>query len=123
MEKFQALVEEVNTASEEKVFNVNQEKIECMVVSNRNDTPDYRIAIEQEFISNVDQFQCLSAKIADGRCTTEIKRRLDFTKFAFRKMSHLLTKSHLKMNTRNRKVKTHVLPTLLYGCEAWTVSK
>ena len=123
-DKLQALVDEVNAASEEKGLKINREKTECMVVSKRNETPDCRITIGQEVIRKVEQFQYLGSVVtADARCTTEIKRRIGIAKSAFRKISHLLTNRHLTMNTRKRAVKTYVWSTLLYGCEAWTVSR
>ena len=38
-------------------------------------------------------------------------------------MKNLLTNSRLSLQTRVRAIKTYVWSTLLYGCEAWTVSK
>ena len=53
----------------------------------------------------------------------EIKRRIGIAKTAFRKMAHLLTSSGLGIPTRKRAIKIYVWSTLLYGCEAWTVSR
>ena len=123
-EKLQALVSEVNRASEEKGLKINREKTECMVVSKRSEAPDCPLQIEQEPVGKVEQFQYLGSMVtADARCNVEIKRRIGIAKTAFRKMGHLLTNSHLRLNTRKRAVKTYVWSTLLYGCETWTVSK
>ena len=123
-DKLQALVREVNRASELKGLKINREKTECMVVSKRSDTPECLIEIEQEPVCKVEQFQYLGSVVtADARCETEIKRRIGIAKTAFRKMGNLLTNSHLRVETRVKAVKTYVWSTLLYGCETWTVSK
>ena len=124
VEKLQALLDVVNRASEEKGLKINREKTECMVVSKRSETPVCPIQIETEQVGKVEQFQYLGSVVtADARCTTEIKRRIGIAKTAFRKMAHLLTNSRLGIPTRKRAIKTYVWSTLLYGCEAWTVSR
>ena len=124
MERLQALVNVVDAASEEKRLKINREKTECKVVSKKSESPECIITIGQEAIRKVEQFQYLGSVVtADARCTTEIKRRIGIAKSAFRKMTRLLTNSHLTMNTKKRAVKTYIWSTLLYGCEAWTVSK
>ena len=123
-EKLQELVSAVNVASEEKGLRINRAKTECMVVSKRNDPIDCRIAIHQEPIRKVEEFQYLGSLItSDARCTTEIKRRIGIAKTAFTKMKKMLTNGRISIETRKRAVKTYVWSTLLYGCEAWTVSK
>ena len=124
VEKLQALVSEVSRASEVKGLKINKEKTECMVVSKRSETPDCPLQIEQEAVNKVEQFQYLGSLVtADARCSTEIRRRIGIAKTAFRKMQHLLTNRHLRIQTRKRAVKTYIWSTLLYGCETWTVSK
>ena len=123
VEKLQRLVDGVSRASEEKGLKINREKTECMVVSKLSETPACSIHIEQEPVSKVEQFQYLGSVItADARCSTEIVRRIGIAKSAFRKMSHLLTNGRLAIQTRKRAIKTYIWSTLLYGCEAWTVS-
>ena len=124
VEKLQDLVNTVNVASEEKGLRINRGKTECMVVSKRNESPDCLVTLQQEPVKKVEQFQYLGSVLtSDARCTTEIKRRIGIAKTAFRKMKNLLTNSRLSLQTRVRAIKTYVWSTLLYGCEAWTVSK
>ena len=92
--------------------------------SKRNESPDCLVTLQQEPVKKVEQFQYLGSVLtSDARCTTEIKRRIGIAKTAFRKMKNLLTNSRLSLQTRVRAIKTYVWSTLLYGCEAWTVSK
>ena len=111
-------------ASEEKGLRINRAKTECMVVSKRNENTECVLKIHQEPIKKVEEFQYLGSIVtADARSTTEIKRRIGIAKTAFRKMKNLLTNGRLSIETRTRAIKTYVWSTLLYGCEAWTVSK
>ena len=123
-EKLQELVRVLNEASEEKGLRINIAKTQCMVVSKRNEPIECQVNINQEPIRKVEEFQYLGSVLtSDGRCTTEIKRRIGIAKTAFRKMKNLLTNGRICIETRKRAVKTYVWSTLLYGCEAWTVSK
>ena len=124
VEQLQELVSAVNAASEEKGLKINREKTECMVVTKRSESLDCPIRIQQELVKKVDQFTYLGSVItADARCDTEIKKRIGIAKTAFRKMSSMLTNRRISIDTRKRAVKTYVWSTLLYGCEAWTVSR
>ena len=50
---------------------------------------------------------------SDGKCITEIKKRIATAKDAFQKLSLIL---------KNRNIsKTYVWSTLTYGCECWTI--
>ena len=123
-EKLQMLVNAVNIASERRGLRINKGKTECMVVTKKNVTPDCPIQINQETIRKVEEFQYLGSFVtADARCDKEIKMRLGIAKKAFKKMKHLLTNSRISVQTRKRAIKTYVWSTLLYGCEAWTVSR
>ena len=123
VEQLQELVTAVNAASEEKGLKINREKTECMVVTKRSESLDCPIRIQQELVKKVDQFTYLgSVMTADARCTTEIRRRIGIAKTAFRRMSSMLTNRRISIETRKRAIKTYVWSTLLYGCEAWTVS-
>ena len=44
-------------------------------------------------------------------------------KDAFQKIKSLVTNRAISMGLRKRFLKTYVWSTLLYGCEAWTISK
>ena len=59
----------------------------------------------------------------DGRCDTEIKRRIGIAKTSFVKMKDVLTSKRMMLSTRKRLLHCYVMSTLLYGCETWTISK
>ena len=41
----------------------------------------------------------------------------------FHKMKHILTNINLSLETRKRVLKSYIEPILVYGCEAWTISR
>ena len=95
-----------------------------MVFSKSTETTNCPLFIQQEPVKDGKEFQYLGSILTvDGRSTTEIKRRIGIAKTAFRKMRSLLTNSRLAVKTRVRAIKPYVWSTLLYGCEAWTVSR
>ena len=41
----------------------------------------------------------------------------------FQKMKTVLTNPHISIHTRKRTLECYIDPILMYGCEAWTISK
>ena len=41
----------------------------------------------------------------------------------FQKMKTVLTNPHISIHTRKRTLECYIEPILMYGCEAWTISK
>ena len=60
---------------------------------------------------------------SDGRNNTEISARIAQAKMTFQKMKTVLTNSHISIHTRKRTLECYIEPILMYGCEAWTISK
>ena len=60
---------------------------------------------------------------SDGRNKTEISARIAQAKMTFQKMKTVLTNSHISIHTRKRTLGCYIEPILMYGCEAWTISK
>ncbi|GFO08079.1 endonuclease-reverse transcriptase [Plakobranchus ocellatus] len=44
-------------------------------------------------------------------------------KIHFQKMKTVLTNKHISIEKRKRALQCHIEPILMYGCEAWTISK
>ena len=59
---------------------------------------------------------------SDGKCKTEIKKRIATAKDAFQKLSLILKNRNISMTTKFRVLKTYVWSTLTYGCEWWTIT-
>ena len=59
---------------------------------------------------------------SDGKCITEIKKRIATAKDAFQKLSLILKNRNISMTIKFRVLKTYVWSTLTYGCECWTIA-
>ena len=69
-------------------------------------------------IKLVKKFKYLGYMItSDGKCITEIKKRIATAKDAFQKLSLILKNRNISMTTKFRVLKTYVWSTLTYGCE------
>ena len=74
-------------------------------------------------IKLVKKFKYLGYMItSDGKCITEIKKRIATAKDAFQKLSLILKNRNISMTTKFRVLKTYVWSTLTYGCECWTIT-
>jgi hypothetical protein len=77
------------------------------------------IMIAHKQLENVECFKYLGSILTnDGRCTREIKSRIDMEKAAFNKKKTLFT-SKLDMNLRKKVVKYYIWSMALYGAETW----
>ena len=91
-----------------------------MVISRKEEPPIINITINGIKLKQRDHFKYLGALVSsDGRNSTEISAR----KMMFQKMKTVLTNSHISIQTRKRTLECYVEPILMYGCEAWTISK
>ena len=66
----------------------------------------------------------LDSKItADGDCSHEIKRRLLLGRRVMTNLDSILKSKDITLPTKVRLVKAMVFPSVMYGCESWTVKK
>ena len=99
-------------------------KTEVMGVTKRTEQLRVVAHVNGEAIRQVCSFRYLGSLISeDGRCDSEIKSRIAMAKSNFGKMRRILTNLSLGMNIRLRLLKCYVWSTLLYGCEAWNISR
>ena len=123
-EKLQRLLETVNEASEDKGLSINVAKTECMVITKGQEQIRCNLNIGNKRIEQVNQFCYLGSWItSDARSVSDIRRRIGEAKRAFNRMKGLLSNRNISVKCRKRMVKTFVWPILMYGCEAWTISK
>ena len=62
---------------------------------------------------------CVSA---DGKCDTEIQRRIGLAKDTFQQLSKVLTNRKMTIKTRKSVLDCYVTTNLLYASECWTIS-
>ena len=97
---------------------------ETMVISRHDTTPRLIIKIGGTTLNQVDKFKYLGTMISeDGRSDKEIRIRITQAKQSFIKLKTILTNKKLSFKTRERVLQCYVYPILMYGCEAWTITR
>ena len=80
--------------------------------------------IDVETMEIVRDIIFLVSKItADDNCSDEIKRCLLLGRKAMTNLDSKLKSRDITLPTKVRLVKAMVLPTVIYGCESWTIKK
>ena len=75
-------------------------------------------------MKTVTDFIFLGFKItADGDCSRDIKRRLLLGRNAMTNLDSILKSRDITLPTKVWLVKTMVFPTVMNGCESWTIKK
>ena len=74
-------------------------------------------------IKQVQKFNYLGSVItSDGRCDTEIKKRIGMAKDTFQELEKVLRNHKLVMETKKKVLDAYVMSILMYGSECWTIS-
>ena len=60
---------------------------------------------------------------ADGKSKADVTARIMQAIKIFGQMKHLLINQSMSMKVRRRVLECYILPVLMYGCEAWTISR
>ena len=60
---------------------------------------------------------------ADGECSYEIKKRVLLERKAMTNLDSELKSRDIDLPTKVCLVKAMVFPTVMYGCESWTIKK
>jgi hypothetical protein len=72
---------------------------------------------------NVSQFKYLGTTVTNQNLIQEeIKRRLNFSNACYHSVQNLLSSRLLSKNLKIRINKMIILPVVLYGCEAWSLT-
>ncbi|GFO17364.1 RNA-directed DNA polymerase from mobile element jockey [Plakobranchus ocellatus] len=123
-EDLQKLLNIVEEESRKKGFELNSKKTEVMVISRKQDSPKCDIFINEVKLKQSEKFKYLGTIISnDGKTNREISARTAQAKINFQKMKTILTNKHISIETRKRALQCYIEPVLMYGCEAWTISK
>ena len=123
-EGLQMIVDEVNERSKSLGLYMNVTKTKVMLMHKKEEDKKVTILVGGKELKQVKSYLYLGQMVtSDGRCDTEIKRRIGIAKSSFGKMKDALTSRRLNLSTRKRLLHCYVMSTLLYGCETWTISK
>ena len=80
--------------------------------------------IDGETVETVSDFILGGSQItADGDCSHEIKRRLLFGRKAMTNLVTVLKHRVVILPTKVHIIKNMIFPTVMYGCESWTIKK
>ena len=80
--------------------------------------------IDGETMETVTDFILGVSKITtDGNCSHEIKRRLILGRKAMTNLDSIFKSKNITLPTKVHLVKVMVFPTVMYGCESWTIKK
>ena len=95
-----------------------------MVVSKKPNILEYQLIIRGIGVKQIEKFSYLGSLItSDGKCDSEIKKKIGLSKSMFEKMKKILRNRQLSMKTRLKVLHCYVFSTLTYGSECWTMSK
>ena len=115
-------METVRRESEKRGLTINVKKSECMVIKKEKEKTQCKVKIGDEEIKRVEKFNYLGSLItSDGKCDTEIKKRIAMAKDTFEKLSNIFKDRKLNIK-KNKLLKCYVHSVLLYGSECWTIS-
>ncbi|XP_033100211.1 uncharacterized protein LOC117103716 [Anneissia japonica] len=118
----QDLLTAVNTEGERYGMNINVSTTKVTVISKNEVIPVANISLNGTVLQQVSNVVYLGHMItSDGKCETEIKRRIEIARGVFENMSKIFTSRNIK--GCQRLVRCYVWSTLLYGVETWSVSK
>lgn len=119
----QILLDCVHRESEDMGLKININKTKFMAITNNRNVAA-NIMIAEERIERVNKIKYLGCWINDQwNPDQEIKTRIECARSGFVKMQKFLCNRQLNLNLRIRMVKCYVWSILLYGVEAWTLTK
>jgi hypothetical protein len=122
--ELQDLVVQVDTSSRELGLDINLQKTKTMVISKTEEKPKINVNIHGETLQQVSSYLYLGHTITDdGRCDTEVKKRIGMAKSTFNDMKKILTSKQITNKLKMRIIKCYIYSTLMYGSETWTMNK
>ena len=119
-EELKSLLMKVKEEESEKVgLKLNIQKTKIMASS-----PITSWEIDGETMETVTDFILGGSKItAEGDCSHEIKRCLLLGRKSMTNLDSILKSRDITLLTKVHLVKAMVFPTIMYGCESWTIKK
>ena len=118
-EELKSLLMKVKEESETAVLKLNIQKTKIMASS-----PITSWQIDGETVEAVSDFIFLDfTNTADGDCSHEIKRHLLLGRKVMTNLDSTLKNRDITLPTKVCLIKAMVFPTVIYGCDCWTIKK
>ena len=122
--ELQRLIDQVDKSSKEYGLDINIQKTKTMVISKDTEEQEINISIHGEKLQQVKHYQYLGHMVTnDGRCETEVKRRIGMAKSTFNDMRKIVTSKQITNKLKMRIIKCYIYSILMYGSETWTLNK
>ena len=103
-------------------MNVNKTK--TMMISRNPIGKAIKVEVSGTTLEQVDQFKYLGTQITvDAKSETEVKSKINLAKAKFGMMAKVLTSRNLSIPLKIRMTNCYVFSILMYGAEAWTLTK
>ena len=115
-EELKSLLMKVKEESEKAVLKLNIQKTKIMASS-----PNTSWQIDVETVRDFIFLGCTIT--ADGDCGHEIKRHILLGKKAMTNIESILKNRDISLPTKVRLIKAMAFPTVMYGCDCWTIKK
>ena len=102
-------------------LKINSKESKVMWINARN---DQRIKVNDEQVDDVEEFLYLGALLdKEGGATKDIQQRLSKARQTFYRLRRIWNSSEISRNTKIQLFKAIVRAVLMYGCEAWKLTK
>ena len=102
-------------------LKINAKKSKVMRINARN---DQRMKVNDEQVDGVEEFLYLGALLdKEGGATKDIQQRLSKARQTFYRLRRIWDRSEISRKTKVQLFKTIVKAVLMYGCEAWKLTK
>ena len=102
-------------------LKINAKKSKVMRINAKN---DQRVKVNDEQVDDVEEFSYLGALLdKEGGATKDIQQRLSKARQTFYRLRRIWDTSEISRKTKVQLFKTIVRAVLMYGCEAWKLTK
>jgi endonuclease/exonuclease/phosphatase family metal-dependent hydrolase len=123
-EELQRTMDKANEEGQKRNMKINIKKTKVMVITKKTETPKVKITVDGKELEQVDNYIYLGHMITtDGKCDSEISRRIEMARSAFHSLTHVLTARKISLENKLKLTKCFVWSVLLYGMEAWSINK
>ena len=122
LEDLQTLLGKINATSVKYGLNLNTPKTTYMTIS-KNALPPMVLTLDRETIERVKRYTYLGSMVnSNWHQSVEVRYRIEKERTVFNKIKTFFVSRHLSLKLKIRMVRCYILPVLLYGVEACTMT-